>query len=241
MDSLAQAGDRGCGSFFVVVVVSLFDGLVGRRAWNWAGDRVKALVRRGLIVWMLSIWVCGCGPRDSSDFFLGCQGTARSNYRGLANKRIALVVTTHPGIEFDHPLADENIARAANWWIRRKVRGVTFVDPYEIESFQRSSVLPIKKRLSEIAQRFDMDRLVLVELMRFTLVEEGSVDLLRGRIVSRLSVYELDRPSGEQLVYQDELRLVIPPNSPVSSSRITPLALKKLMIERFAEGLAGKF
>ena len=36
------------------------------------------------------------------------------------------------------------------------------------------------------------------------------------------------------------LRL-IPPDSPVSSSYITPQALKELMIERFAEGLAGKF
>jgi len=89
---------------------------------------------RGYIVLMLSICVCGCGPPDSSDIFSTGQGTARSKYRGLANKRIALVVTTHPGIEFDHPLVDENIARAANRWISRKVRRVTFVDPYEIES-----------------------------------------------------------------------------------------------------------
>jgi len=67
------------------------------------------------------------------------------------------------------------------------------------------------------------------------------VNLLRGRIVSRLSVYELDRSNDEQLVYQDELRLVIPPDAPISSSYTTPQAIEELMIERFAEGLAGKF
>jgi len=202
---------------------------------------MRAPMRHGLVVLILLVFVCGCGAPDSSDIFSTGQGSARATYRGLANKRIALVVTTHPGIEFDHPLAGAKIARAANRWIRQKVRRVTFVDQGEIESFQGSSVLPIQNRLSEIMQRFDVDRLVLIELMRFTVVEEGSVNLLRGRIVSRLSVYEPDRPSDEQLVYQDELRLVIPPDAPVSSSYTTPQAIEELMIERFAEGLAGKF
>ena len=196
---------------------------------------------RGLIVLMMSIWVCGCGAPDPSDLILTGQGSALAKYRGLANKRIALVVTTHPGIEFDHPLADAKIARAASRWIGRKVRLAAFVDQGEIESFQDSSILPIKKRLSDIVQRFEVDRLVLIELRRFTVVEAGSVNLLRGRIVARVSVYESDRPSQEWLVYQDELRLVIPPDAPVSSSYTTPQAIKELMIERFAEGLAGKF
>ena len=196
---------------------------------------------RGLVVLVLSIFVCGCGAPESSDFFSTGQGSDRAKYRGLVNKKIALVVTTHPGIEFDHPLADANIAWAANRWISRKVRRVTFVDQGKIESFQGSSVQPIQKRLGEIVKRFEVDRLVLIDLLRFTVVEQGSVNLLRGRIVAMLSVYELDRPSGEQLVYQDELRLVIPPDAPVSMRYATPQAIEELMIERFAEGLAGKF
>ena len=196
---------------------------------------------RGLIVMMLSIWVYGCGAPDTSGLILTGQGSAQATYRGLANKRIALVVTTHPGIEFDHPLADAKIARAASRWIGQKVQRVTFVDQGKIESFQDSSILPIKNRLSEMVQRFEVDRLVLIELMRFTVVEANSVNLLRGRIVARLSVYESDRPSQERLVYQDELRLVIPPDAPISSSQTTPQAIKELMIERFAEGLAEKF
>jgi len=241
MDSLAQAGDRGGEYFFVVVVVSLFDGLAGGWAWCWVADGMRDLMRRGLVVLMLSICVCGCEAPESSAFFSNGGGSDRVKYRGLANKRIALMVTTHPGIEFDHPLADANIAWAVNRWISQKVRRVTFVDQGEIESYQNSSILPVKKRLSDFSQRFDVDRLVLIELMRFTVVEQGSVNLLRGRIVANLSVYELNRASDEQLVYQDELRLVIPPDAPVSSSYVTPQAIEELMIERFAEGLAGKF
>ena len=49
MDSLAQAGDCGGGSFVVVVVVSLFDGLAGWWAGSWVGDGMRDPLKKQLL------------------------------------------------------------------------------------------------------------------------------------------------------------------------------------------------
>jgi len=127
----------------------------------------------------------------------------KAEYTGLKNQRIAIIVATGPGINFEYPYARTNVALASAQIIGKHVKNAQFVEQDKIEAFQMENLSWATLPVETIARKFDATRILYLDLYHFTMHEENSVHLLRGRIRSSASVHEIG--GDDKAIYQTEI------------------------------------
>lgn len=159
-------------------------------------------------------------------------------YDGLAQKHVALIVAGDPGIDFEYPYLTTNLALMGAKHIGLQVEEVSFVEQEKLDMFMQRSSLWIGLDKDQIKKKFGVQRLIYVELVRLTLQEENSINLLRGRLIAEIKVYDLEESYYDQPVYESEIQIVIPEGAAVyASDSAEQKILQKLMVEftiRFA-------
>jgi len=196
-----------------------------------------------LLLFSLLLPCCGCNLLEFPVYVIFGQShtTVKAEYTGLQNQTVALIVSGQPAIDFDYPYARMDLALACAQAIGQHVKNVKFVDQEKIDQFQQAVfdwyVLP----MSDIAARFEAQRLLYLELLQFTLVEIDSVNLLRGRISVQLRLYDMESDQPHTPSYESELAVVFPENAPLPMSDATRTALEQHTISLFADELARKF
>ncbi|MBN2210669.1 MAG: hypothetical protein JW709_04660 [Sedimentisphaerales bacterium] len=197
-----------------------------------------------LILLGLIIMVAGCNILSYPLYVLfgEQQKTVKAEYSGLAGARTAIVVAVGPATEFEHPMVRSNLALASAYEIGREVKGATFVDQQAIERFQQEDLdwfyLPVLK----IGQRFEAQRVLYLDIIEFTLEEENSVNLLRGRVTADVRVYDMADAKPDEPVYQTEVSVMFPTDNPVPMADMATRAiLENQTVGEFAKALVKKF
>jgi len=183
----------------------------------------------------------GCNIFEWPLFVLFGKSSSRvkAEYTGLKNQRIAIIVATGPGINFEYPYARTNVALASAQIIGKHVKKAQFVAQDKIEAFQMENLNWATLPVETIAQKFNATRILYLDLYHFTMHEENSVHLLRGNIRSTARVYEID--GDGKAVYQTEIGVEWPEHGPRPMSEATMARLQMETIVKFAERLARKF
>jgi hypothetical protein len=195
-----------------------------------------------LLICLILPWA-GCNILEFPFYVLfgSTSTTVKAEYTGLKNKRVALVVSGQPGIDFEYPYARMDVALASAQVISRHVENVTFVEQEKIDKFQQTDfdwyVLP----MSEIADKFDAQQVLYLELIQFTLVETDSVNLLRGRIEAHLRVYDRQSPQPDIPSYETDIGVIFPEHGPVPMSDSARMGVQQQSLMLFAEALARRF
>ncbi|MBN1845898.1 MAG: hypothetical protein JW810_09460 [Sedimentisphaerales bacterium] len=185
----------------------------------------------------------GCNWLEYPFFLLFGQTheNVKAEYTALADTRVAIVVAGLPAIEFEYPYARTDLALAAASVIRSKVDNVQFVEPETVEQFQRENLDWIGMPMADIARRFDVQRILYLELMQFATLEPESVNLVRGRIWTQASVYETDSDRPNLPAYETEIQVVYPEQAPLPMSDSTRQAVRQQMVLMYADELAKRF
>jgi hypothetical protein len=165
----------------------------------------------------------------------------KAEYTDLKGKRIAVVIAGLPAIDFEDPYARMDLALASAELIRQKVKEVQFVEQEKIERFQQENLGWISMPMREIGKKFGADRILYIELMQFTTVEPESVNLVRGRIWSQVSIYEVDSPQPNVPAYETEIQVVYPEQGPLPMSDTALIAARQQIIILYAQELSRKF
>ena len=183
----------------------------------------------------------GCNILEWPLYVLFGQSTSKvkAEYTGLKNQRIAIIVATGPGINFEYPYARTNVALASAQVISKHVKKAQFVDQDKIEAFQMENLSWATLPVETIALKFNATRILYLDLYHFTMHEENSVHLLRGQIRSSARIYEID--GDGKVVYQTEISVKWPKHGPRPMSEATLARLQMETIVKFAERLARKF
>jgi len=207
-------------------------------------------------VWLLPVLV-GCNrpgsdaprwwPQTASDSRIGlfhrgpAVRTVHAEFAGLENKRVLVLVWVDPNTLDEHPQIRLDLARHVAARLREHVRGVTIVEPGEVE---RS--LPDQPGglwdPAAIGRQFGADVVVYLEVAEFSLRDPREPQYYQARITASVFVYDLAR--AEQVSGPIELSradLVAPAGGPVSVYDASPRRIRKLACEQFAEVVARKF
>lgn len=200
--------------------------------------------RCGRIV-VLLVLACagGCNWLEFPAYVLFAQSKrkVKAEYAHLADTKTALIIVTDPSTDFEFPEARLNIAFLVTNSIAANVDRIRFAAQHEVDTFQREDLGWFDLPMAEIGKRFDADRLLYLDVIRFTLTEDNSVGLLRGRLIADVRVYDMESMRPNLPCYQTEIEVVCPEHSPLPMNDMARQSIHRQTLLLFSEQLARKF
>jgi len=181
--------------------------MIGRMPWrNAALASLVALVALG---------ACGChwfaswliAPRHPKE-------TIKAEYPLKAER---LVIVTYAGAEilFNDPTVPLEVSYDITNEILRSLSSSikTIIRPEQVVHWQESTLEWPNMSLVDIAKTFQADTILYIELERYSLMEDRSANLYRGRIRARVQVAETAAPRNP--VYETMVETTFPEDRPV--------------------------
>lgn len=163
-------------------------------------------------------------------------------YPYLQDKDVLVLVWAETATLFEYPHLryelNDHIAQA----LESRVKGVECIAPKRVAAMQDSEPEWDKRHPSFWGQRFQADRVLLVEVLEAGTREPGATHLYRGRIVANAAVYdpEYGRRAGPAWESDDAIRAVYPEAGP-GAYGVDDDFVRRMAMEQFALELAGKF
>ncbi len=177
-------------------------------------------------------WVALTKPREYK--------TIEAEHRFDAKK---LVIVPYAGTDilFSYPTATIEISREIVYAATRHLRDCVQVieHPVRVAQWQESNLEWPNLSLAEIADVFGADTVLYVELHQYTVLEERSANLFRGRVKARLHVWERDAPTSP--VYEGSVESAFPEKQPVSVLGTSERTMRHYTNVTFAEDVINKF
>ena len=163
----------------------------------------------------LALGVCGChwlfawmvAPRHPKE-------TIKAEYPLKAER---LVIVTYAGTEvlFNDPTAPLEVSQnIANEILRNLTTNIkSVIHPAQVVQWQESTLEWPNMSLVDIAKTFQADTILYVELERYTMMEDRSANLYRGRVRARIQVAEA--AAARNPVYEATVETLFPEDQPV--------------------------
>ena len=143
----------------------------------------------------------GCNWLEFPAYVLfGQPGTkVPAQYTGLESATTAVVVVTDPATDFDFPYARLNLALISAHQVSQKLKNTTFVDQETIDTFQNEDLDWYHLSMQQLGRKFNADRILYLDVMRFSMVEDNSIGLVRGRIIADASPDDIRTNTDERV------------------------------------------
>ncbi|MFP4145912.1 MAG: hypothetical protein ACOCTI_05460 [Phycisphaeraceae bacterium] len=184
---------------------------------------------------------CGIGPWMAHGIAGGDKtADVKAKYRGLENQDVAVLVAADPASLAEHPRAPELVSRAVSGQIAKYVPGIGVANPGELAAFQRRNPYWKTQRPSELIDRLDVDRLVLIDLADYRTHEPGNAHVWQGVIAGTVSVIEADAEDPDQAAFFDVAQVRFPEDKVLGVVDADDETIQLGMLQAFAR-LAGGF
>jgi hypothetical protein len=167
--------------------------------------------------------------------------TVTAAYDGLANHSVAVLVSATDSIRATHPTAVADTGRAVTAAIATEVPGVTVVNPDQIAGFLRDNPDWVIVPPGQLLQRFDVERLVMINLVQYSTHETGNSHLYLGRVVASVDVISADAPDPNNAVMRAEVSTTYPENGGVGVLETNDQTIAYGMRKGFALRVARLF
>ncbi len=164
-----------------------------------------------------------------------------AEYRGLAQKSVAVMVSADEYTLFEYPTAPADVRRQVCSTLTTRLPDVKVVDPQQIEDFQTQNPFWTARGYGDLLERLGVDRLLHIGLVRYALHERGNTYQWRGVITANIGVAEADGTEPNDFAYATTLQAEFPPGGSIglldADHRTTQFGLLRL----FAHQLANRF
>ena len=159
----------------------------------------------------------------------------------LRAERLVIVPYAGTDILFTYPTVPIEVSRELIYQITQNLGGrvKTMVHPVEVVRWQESTLEWPNMPLEEIAKHFEADTLLYVELSRYTMVEERSANLFRGRVKARIQVVKPDAERNP--VYETMVEVTFPEDRPVGVLETSEQVIRRGSNILFAREVVRKF
>jgi len=218
-------------------MIAKHTGIPALQAPAWAAMPLAAAV--------LALASAGCEQTGYLLYLFAPEGPTKSveaEFSGLENRRVAVVIYADPRVQYEYPFARLTVATAVGEELRKRVKGVSPVDPARAIKYQDQNAYWESMGKTELAKALGVDHVLLVALVEYTTREPGSVDLLRGMIVAQCSVYQADLPERDSAVWRGkDISIMYPPGGPAGAAGEDDTTIRVATERLFAEELARKF
>lgn len=158
-------------------------------------------------------------------------------------KKVLVICSTPEYIKNDYPSLNFDLTDGIITKMKR--RGIEVVDSSELTSWFDENGGKTDYKPSELAQQFDVDYIVRVDLDRFDYREENSPQLFRGRANGQASAYEVRKQGDHKFavqVFVREVQSVYPAQHPVFRDQSgTPKTFRKRYLDIVSNEVASYF
>jgi len=166
--------------------------------------------------------------------------TVQAEY-DLTAERLAIVPYAGTDILFTYPAAPIEVSRdlVHELMTHSTDRVKTIVHPVEVVRWQESNLEWPNMALEDIAKIFQADTVLYVELEQYTMIEERSANLFRGRVTARVQVVKAEAERNP--VYETTVETVFPEDRPVGVLEVSERKLRAAVTRIFARDVIRKF
>lgn len=162
-----------------------------------------------------------------------------AEYPYLAGKKVCVLVWAEPYTLFEYPHAQFDVAEHVRVAMERAVQGVSFVPNRQIVEFQRRNADWEAEHPARLGARFGAERVLEIQLTRYSTREPSSPHLCRGHIAANAKVYDTAAPDAEP-TYTTAIETAYPPDS-FGAYGTDDRAIRRATMQAFAAELAGRF
>lgn len=214
---------------------------------NMANSRASSRFRR-FALWLLLLSVIPCqmgclnqilmlgyligGPPSIEPDF---DATTEKSFTGKG-KKVVVMCYASDSVKWDYSKIDRELATYVCH--RLKDHKVHVIDPDAVNGWIDQN--PDWTKPEELGVDAEADFVVYIEIEEFSLYEEHSSNLYRGRTKAVVNVYEMEGDAGE-LIYSKELDSKYPLHQPVATSERPEYSFKQLYMARLSEEVGRLF
>lgn len=155
--------------------------------------------------------------------------------------KVVVICSTPTSVDAD--LSSLNIDLVDGITRRMKVQGIDVISPDEVAKWIDDNGGVITDP-SEMAKAFDADFVAWIDMFGFTLREENSTRLLRGRANGFIRVYQVEEVNGDRTAltaFNTEFSTTFPSHQPISEIGRSSVTFQKEFVDRVCGELAEKF
>jgi hypothetical protein len=196
--------------------------------------------------------LAGCDPRQALFFLQPMDPTVAPKGPSLKNKRVVLITKASPVATNDFPTIDRELNREVARILKEKIRHLDLVDQEKVWGWDKTH--PTWTEPSELAEKFEADLVIFLEIGEFAIQSPSSPDLYEGRSVVNIQVTELaypkddkgrpqkDRPKEAEVVFRDEHPTTFPSRGPMPvSADFTRGSFKNRFLKLVANEISWSF
>jgi len=207
---------------------------------RWWCFRIVAL---GVLVGLAALAAGGCGVPNFFAWMFAPRHPKETIKAEFPLKADRLVIVPYAGTDilFNDPTAALEVSTGlVNEILRNMSAQVkTIVHPVQVARWQESNIEWPNMPLADIAKAFQADTLLYVELERYTMMEDRSANLFRGRARARIQVVQ---PAAERNpVYETIVEATFPEDRPVGVLETSEQTIRAGTNMYFARTVIGKF
>jgi hypothetical protein len=179
----------------------------------------------------------GCNPLSLIYFlFLLPPPKVEAAYSGLEKQKV--VVLTHVGrsVQFDFTGLDNDLVKGVVRELRENVHGIKLVELNEVRQWRDEHT---DYELTDVGRQFKANRVLYIEIEKFTLYEEQSSQLFRGAAKIRIQVADMQK-DGE-IVFDQHLEPLFPGVRPIPASDMSVDKFRSLFVKFLTRQVAHHF
>lgn len=159
--------------------------------------------------------------------------------KSLTDKDVTVAVVCYAPVELQHDFSkvDQEVCRyVANRLNQHKIK---VVNPDRVHAWLDKNADWDKPE--EIGAAFKTTYVIYIDLEKYSLYEENSANLYRGRAELQVSVWEMQDDDSAEKIYTKELTSRYPLAVPRSTSEITYYRFKRQYLSRLSEEIGRLF
>ena len=164
-----------------------------------------------------------------------------AEYRGLDQQKIAVLVAAPNTVLFEFPDVSLNVCRAASGRIAADVPGAALSDPRQVVAFQRNNPQWIGVPTSQLIERLNVQRLVMIDLAEYSTHESGNAHQFRGIVVAQISVTEAGGEVASNAAYSKVVSARFPEEVGLSLLEEDAGTIELGMLDLFSRRVSGLF
>lgn len=204
------------------------------RTYRWIGWSVLSCMVVGLTgcqYLILAGYLIGGPPSIEPDF----DAATNKSFTGKGEK-IAVICYAPDKVKWDF----DKIDRELSFYVSHRLQShkILVINPEEVNAWVEQN--PDWEKADELGEAAGAKYVVYIELDEFSLYEENSSNLYRGRTKGMVSVYEMEDGEGE-VIYTKDLDSKYPIHTPVATSEKSFYDFKSLYMSRLSEEIGRLF
>lgn len=187
---------------------------------------------------------CGCNYVVLAGYLLGGPPSIEPEFDELTRKSMtahgvtaAVVCYAPTELKWDSPKIDYELSQYVTFKLRDNK--VKVVSPESVRDWTDRH--PDWDTPEEIGAALGVTYVIYIDLYEFTLYEENSTNLYRGRAEAMVSVYEMDKSGEGEKIFSKEIISRFPLLGPRSTSEVSYDIFKRQYLTRLSEDIGRLF